>query len=160
MLRLGQDLGTVTLLHYAEYLTPISGKPRVRRHRLVAGRDHPELRVVECLDDCDGIVDYPGDDYFEDILRDYLAARQRGNRRRRPSNERADRSSRHRVVRRDVDGRAPGRLSLLLDEPTSVSDGDDPRRVVLLRFDPQMYDAPPASHDGHHRGGVRHRRGA
>jgi aminoglycoside N3'-acetyltransferase len=74
VLRLGADLGTVTLLHYAEYLTPISGKRRVRRHRLVAGRDHPELRVVECLDDCDGIVDYPGDDYFEDILRDYLAA--------------------------------------------------------------------------------------
>ncbi|MEO8695263.1 MAG: AAC(3) family N-acetyltransferase [Acidimicrobiales bacterium] len=73
VLRLGADLDTLTVLHYAEYLVPLPTKRRVRRHRLVKGRKHPELRVVACLDDCDGIVDYPGGDYFPVILRDYLA---------------------------------------------------------------------------------------
>jgi hypothetical protein len=31
------------------------------------------LRTVECLDDSDGIVDYPGPDYFGVILESYLA---------------------------------------------------------------------------------------
>jgi aminoglycoside N3'-acetyltransferase len=61
------------MLHYAEYLAPIPSKRRVRRHRVVDGRDRPELRVVECLDDSDGIVDCPGEDYFAVILREYLA---------------------------------------------------------------------------------------
>ena len=73
VLRLGADLDTVTLLHYAEYLAPVPSKRRVRRHRLVKGREGPEVRVVECLDDSDGIVDYPGEDYFAVILREYLA---------------------------------------------------------------------------------------
>ncbi len=73
VLRLGADLDTLTVLHYAEYLAPIPSKRRVRRHRLVAGREVPELRVVECLDDSDGIVDHPGEDYFAVILRQYLA---------------------------------------------------------------------------------------
>ena len=73
VLRLGADLGTLTVLHLAEYLAPLPMKRRVRRHRVVTGREHPELRVVECLDDCDGIVDYPDEDYFEVILREYLA---------------------------------------------------------------------------------------
>jgi hypothetical protein len=30
-------------------------------------------RVVDCLDDEHGIVDWPGEDYFATILRDYLA---------------------------------------------------------------------------------------
>ena len=74
VLRLDADLGTLTVLHYAEYLTPLPEKRRVRRHRLIKGRDHPEVRVVECLDDADGIVDYPEEDYFAVILREYLAA--------------------------------------------------------------------------------------
>jgi aminoglycoside N3'-acetyltransferase len=73
VLRLGADLDTLTLLHYAEYLAPIPSKRRVRRHRLVVGRDRPEVRVVDCLDDSDGIVDHPGEDYFAVILREYLA---------------------------------------------------------------------------------------
>jgi aminoglycoside N3'-acetyltransferase len=73
VLRLGADLDTLTLLHYAENLVPIPSKRRVRRHRVFAGADGPELRVVECLDDSDGIVDYPGEDYFAVILRRYLA---------------------------------------------------------------------------------------
>jgi aminoglycoside 3-N-acetyltransferase len=73
VLRLGADLGTLTVLHFAEYLAPLATKRRVRRHRVVTSGDHSRLRVVECLDDCDGIVDYPDDDYFAVILRDYLA---------------------------------------------------------------------------------------
>ena len=73
VLRLGADLDTLTVLHYAEYLAPVATKRRVRRHRLVKGREHPEVRVVECLDDSDGIVDYPGEDYFAVILREYFA---------------------------------------------------------------------------------------
>lgn len=74
ILRLGADLNTLTALHHAEYLCAVSPKRRVRRHRLVATADGARaIRVVECLDDEEGIVDYPGEDYFEDLLRDYLA---------------------------------------------------------------------------------------
>ena len=105
VLRLGADLDTVTLIHYAEYLAPVASKRRVRRHRLVAGRERPEIRVVECLDDSDGIVDYPGEDYFAVILREYLATGRAstgfvGTRR-----ERAHRRGRRGRVRRVVDGR-------------------------------------------------------
>ncbi len=75
VLRLGADLDTVTALHHAEYLCHVEPKRRVRRHRLVRSRGGgSEIRVVECLDDEEGIVDYPGEDYFEDLLRDYLEA--------------------------------------------------------------------------------------
>jgi aminoglycoside N3'-acetyltransferase len=73
VLRLGADLGTVTLLHYAEYLAPVADKRRVRREHLVLGSGGPEVCIVECLDDSDGIVDYPGEDYFAVLLREYLA---------------------------------------------------------------------------------------
>ena len=75
VLRLGADIDTVTLLHWAESLAPITGKRRVRRHRLVMGADgRPEVRVVDTLDDSDGIADYPGvdEDEFGAILRSYL----------------------------------------------------------------------------------------
>jgi aminoglycoside N3'-acetyltransferase len=72
VLRLGADLATVTLLHYAECLVPIEPKRRVRRHHLVLGNNGPEIRIVESLDDSAGIVDYPGDDYFAVLLRAYL----------------------------------------------------------------------------------------
>jgi aminoglycoside N3'-acetyltransferase len=73
VLRLGADPDTVTLLHLAEYLAPVEAKRRVRRHRRVLGPTGPEIRTVECLDDSDGIVDWPGDDYFKTILEAYLA---------------------------------------------------------------------------------------
>ncbi len=73
VLRLGAEPDTVTLLHHAEYLAPLPSKRRVRRHRRVLGPNGPELRVVECLDDSDGIVDRPGEDYFTTILGEYLA---------------------------------------------------------------------------------------
>ncbi len=72
VLRIGADSDTVTLLHYAEYLAPVPDKRRVRRHRLVATPTGPEVRVIEALDDTNGIVEHPGEDYFATILRSYL----------------------------------------------------------------------------------------
>jgi aminoglycoside N3'-acetyltransferase len=74
VLRLGADLGTVTLYHHAEYLVPLPAKHRVTRHRMVTTPEGPQLRVVRGLDDSDGIVAWPGQDYFELILLDHLAA--------------------------------------------------------------------------------------
>ena len=68
VLRLGADTNTVTLIHYAEYLADVPSKRRVRRHRRLAAPRGPEIRVVECLDDSNGIVDWPGEDYFSVIL--------------------------------------------------------------------------------------------
>jgi aminoglycoside N3'-acetyltransferase len=73
VLRLGADIDTVTLLHYAEYLVPLPAKRRVTRHPIVAGPDGPVRTTVTCLDDSDGIVDRPGPDYFGLILGHYLA---------------------------------------------------------------------------------------
>lgn len=73
VLRLGADLDTVTLLHYAEYLAPIPEKRRVRRHHLVIAGDAVEVRTVDSLDDTNGIVEHPGEDYFAVLLRSYLA---------------------------------------------------------------------------------------
>ena len=76
VLRLGADVDTVTLLHWAESLAPIVDKRRVRRHRLVVGHDgRPTVRVVDTLDDSGGIADYDGieEDEFGVILREYLA---------------------------------------------------------------------------------------
>lgn len=72
VLRLGADPDTVTLLHYAEYLAPLAVKRRVRRHRVVNGKRGPEIRIIDCLDDTNGIVDWTGEDYFSVILRRYL----------------------------------------------------------------------------------------
>ena len=72
VLRLGADLDTVTLLHYAEYLAELPSKRRVVRHPLVLGPQGPEHRAVTCLDDSDGIVAWPGPDYFGLILAAYL----------------------------------------------------------------------------------------
>jgi len=73
VLRIGADLDTTTVLHFAEYCADLPDKRRVRRHYRCHGPDGPETRVVECLDDEHGIVDWPGEDYFAVILRDYLA---------------------------------------------------------------------------------------
>jgi aminoglycoside N3'-acetyltransferase len=73
VLRLGADIGTVTAIHYAEYLADVPDKIRVRRHRLVATPTGSAVVGVECLDDDEGIVRYPGPDYFGVILVAYLA---------------------------------------------------------------------------------------
>jgi aminoglycoside N3'-acetyltransferase len=75
VLRLGAGADTVTLMHYAEYLADVPAGRRVRRHRRVESPRGPEIRVVECLDDSAGIVDWPGEDYFALMLRDYVGSR-------------------------------------------------------------------------------------
>lgn len=76
VLRLGADLDTITLLHYAEYLTDVPDKRRVTRHRRIATPDGPVIRTISCLDDSDGIVELGDDaeDYFITLTRDALAA--------------------------------------------------------------------------------------
>jgi aminoglycoside N3'-acetyltransferase len=76
VLRLGADDDTVTLIHYAEFLAPLARKTRVRRHRLVRGPDGPVVRVVDTLDDSNGIARYSDtgdDDEFAVILREFRA---------------------------------------------------------------------------------------
>ena len=73
VLRLGADPDTVTLIHLAEHLVELPDKRRVRRHRMVTGPDGPVIRVVDTLDDSDGIVEHDGPDEFITILREYLA---------------------------------------------------------------------------------------
>ena len=75
VLRLGADVDTVTLLHYAEWQAPIENKKRVRRHRVVKDEQgQPVVRVVDTLDDSNGIADYEGvdEDEFGVILNEYL----------------------------------------------------------------------------------------
>lgn len=71
VLRLGADLNTVTLLHYAEFLVPMADKRRVRRY-VALGGDQPRITYVDTIDDSDGIVEWSGEDYFTLIMRDYL----------------------------------------------------------------------------------------
>jgi len=74
VLRLGADPDTVTLLHLAENMVQLPDKRRVVRHHKVIDADgSTRIRTVSCLDDTDGIVDLPGEDYFAVILRDYLS---------------------------------------------------------------------------------------
>jgi aminoglycoside N3'-acetyltransferase len=75
VLRLGADSDTSTLLHYAEWLAPIKNKKRVRRHRMVRDSSgEPVVRVVDTLDDSEGIADYEGidEDEFGVIIQRYL----------------------------------------------------------------------------------------
>lgn len=72
VLRLGADPDTVTLLHYVEYLADVPDKRRVVRHRKVLTNGVVVVRAVSTLDDSEGIVDYPGDDYFIEILLAFL----------------------------------------------------------------------------------------
>ena len=73
VLRLGADPDTVTLIHLAENLVDLPWKRRVVRHRLVATPYGPMVRTVHSIDDSDGIVEWPGEDYFVTVLREYLA---------------------------------------------------------------------------------------
>ena len=73
VLRLGADFNTTTVLHWAEYLVDLPEKRRVRRYRRITGSPAPEIRYIDCLDDSDGIVEWPGEDYFALLLQDYLA---------------------------------------------------------------------------------------
>ena len=71
ILRLGADLDTVTLTHWAEYLAEIPNKRLVSRRYVRA--DIGE-QWIDSLDDDDGIIDWPGGDYFGQILIDFIKA--------------------------------------------------------------------------------------
>lgn len=71
VLRLGADPNTVTLTHWAEYLAAVPGKRRVRRRSMRADTGE---QWIECLDDSDGIREWPQGDYFSQILLDFIAA--------------------------------------------------------------------------------------
>lgn len=73
ILRLGADADTVTALHYAEYLAGLPDKRRIRWDYRLATADGPRHAWIECLDDCEGIVPWQGEDYFAIILNAYLA---------------------------------------------------------------------------------------
>ena len=69
VLRLGADIDSLTLTHYAEYRAQLPNKRRVTRTvvRADSGPQH-----IESLDDDDGIVE--DGQYFERVLQDYFAA--------------------------------------------------------------------------------------
>ena len=73
ILRLGAGPETVTALHYAEYLAAVPDKRRTRWDYLLATAEGPKHVFVECLDDNEGIRDWPGEDYFAAITKAYLA---------------------------------------------------------------------------------------
>lgn len=72
VLRLGADVDTVTLIHYAEYLAQVPNKRRVVRYRKVRRGSTTQIVRVETQDDSEGIVDFDGPDYFGLILQEYL----------------------------------------------------------------------------------------
>lgn len=69
VLRLGSDVDTVTLTHYAEYLAAVPAKRRVERRYVLAGAG--EI-VASSLDDSGGIADWEAGDYFSQILIDFV----------------------------------------------------------------------------------------
>jgi aminoglycoside 3-N-acetyltransferase len=74
VLMLGAPLNTITLLHYAENLAHVPDK-RITRYRLPLLQDGQRTWVdIEEFDTSDGIVDWPGQDYFEIIAEEFLAA--------------------------------------------------------------------------------------
>lgn len=69
VLRIGADMDTVTLTHYAEYLANIPNKRRITRKYI---HSKYGTQYIESLDDSDGIVSWEKGDYFSRILIDYL----------------------------------------------------------------------------------------
>ena len=73
VLRLGADLNTVSLIHYAEYQVRMPNERTVRRYYRVLGESSPETRACDSLDDSDGMVAWNDeDDYFQGLLEAYL----------------------------------------------------------------------------------------
>lgn len=69
VLRLGADVDSVTLTHFAEYLADVPDKRRVRRRYVRADTGE---QWIESLDDNDGIRDWDEGDYFSQILIDFV----------------------------------------------------------------------------------------
>lgn len=73
VLLLGSPIGSVTLLHHVEHLANVSNK-KIDRYRMPVLQDGRRVWMnFEEYDTTRGIVDWP-DDYFETIVKDYLAA--------------------------------------------------------------------------------------
>lgn len=73
---IGAPLDTITLLHHAEHLADVPGKRVIRYEVPLATGDAVEWRTVEEFDTCDPIVDGFADDYFAEIVREFLASGQ------------------------------------------------------------------------------------
>jgi len=71
VLRLGANVETVTLTHWAEYRAHLQDKRRVKLRYVRA--DVGE-QWIDSLDDSDGIREWPHGDYFPQIWLDFLAA--------------------------------------------------------------------------------------
>ena len=72
-LLLGAPLDTMTLLHHAEHLADIPGK-RLRRYQSPILIDGSTVwRQFEEFDTSDPVVDGLADDYFEEVVEDFLA---------------------------------------------------------------------------------------
>jgi aminoglycoside 3-N-acetyltransferase len=69
VLRLGANVDTVTVTHWAEYLADVPDKRQVRRRYVRA--DVGE-QFIDSLDDCDGITQWKGGEYFSQVLIDYV----------------------------------------------------------------------------------------
>jgi aminoglycoside 3-N-acetyltransferase len=73
---IGAPLDTMTLLHHAEHLADLPGK-RVIRYEVPLTTAHGvEWRTVEEFDTSDPVVDAFADDYFAEIVGDFLASGQ------------------------------------------------------------------------------------
>ncbi len=70
VVRLGADIDTVTLTHWAEYRADLPHKRRARRRYVRADTGE---QWIDSLDDTDGIAVWSGGDYFPRILLDFLA---------------------------------------------------------------------------------------
>jgi aminoglycoside N3'-acetyltransferase len=70
VLRLGADIDSVTLTHYAEYRAALPTKRGVRRRYVRV--DTGEI-FIDSLDDDAGIAHWPEGDYFPQILLDFIA---------------------------------------------------------------------------------------
>ncbi|MEN9933061.1 MAG: hypothetical protein RIS17_1634 [Pseudomonadota bacterium] len=76
VLMLGAPLDTMSLLHHAEHLADIPGKHLRRMEVPIAGADGVTWHAITEYDTVDPVVDGLADDYFADIVRDYLASGQ------------------------------------------------------------------------------------
>ncbi|MHB8103995.1 MAG: aminoglycoside 3-N-acetyltransferase [Dehalococcoidales bacterium] len=74
VLLLGAPLNTITLLHYAEFLADVPNK-RIVNYKMPVMQNGKRVWVeLEEFDTSRGIIDWPGEDYFDAIGREYLSS--------------------------------------------------------------------------------------
>lgn len=76
VLMVGAPLDTMTLLHHAEHLARIPGKRRKRYEVPLATPGGTVWRMTEEFDTSDPVVDGLAEDYFAQVVEDYLAGGQ------------------------------------------------------------------------------------